>query len=123
MLAIKTGREIFRLMKAYIQNRVSVLLYHALLLFASFLLIATTSLVTIDRSLSLFGDFPLPVTSMIIVNETIRNDLVVFLVIFADLATVAIAYDNQKSRPEEEECSRWTDGEYPWVFEQSCDQA
>lgn len=31
---------------------------------------------------------------MIIINETIRVDLVVFLALFADLATVAIAYDN-----------------------------
>jgi H+-transporting ATPase len=30
---------------------------------------------------------------MIIINETIRADLVVFIALFADLATVAVAYD------------------------------
>lgn len=34
------------------------------------------------------------VTSMIIINETIRVDLIVFLALFADLATIAVAYDN-----------------------------
>lgn len=34
------------------------------------------------------------VTSMIIIKESIRTDLVVFLALFADLATVAVAYDN-----------------------------
>lgn len=34
------------------------------------------------------------VTTMIIINESIRTDLVVFLALFADLATVAVAYDN-----------------------------
>jgi len=33
------------------------------------------------------------VTSMIIINETIRVELVVFIALFADLATVAVAYD------------------------------
>lgn len=33
-------------------------------------------------------------TSILILNETIRVDLVVFLAIFADVATIAIAYDN-----------------------------
>ena len=31
---------------------------------------------------------------MIIINETIRTDLIVFLALFADLATIAVAYDN-----------------------------
>ncbi|RJE17000.1 Plasma membrane, partial [Aspergillus sclerotialis] len=31
---------------------------------------------------------------MIILNETIRVELIVFLALFADLATVAVAYDN-----------------------------
>ncbi len=31
---------------------------------------------------------------MIIINETIRADLIVFLALFADLATIAVAYDN-----------------------------
>lgn len=34
------------------------------------------------------------VTSMIIINETIRVELIVFLALFADLATIAVAYDN-----------------------------
>lgn len=34
------------------------------------------------------------VTTMIILNESIRTDLVVFLALFADVATVAVAYDN-----------------------------
>jgi H+-transporting ATPase len=34
------------------------------------------------------------VTTMIIINESIRTELVVFLALFADLATVAVAYDN-----------------------------
>ena len=34
------------------------------------------------------------VTSMIILNESIRADLIVFLALFADLATVAVAYDH-----------------------------
>jgi H+-transporting ATPase len=33
-------------------------------------------------------------TSMVIINETIRPDLIVFIALFADLATVAVAYDN-----------------------------
>ncbi|KAK0246534.1 hypothetical protein LTS09_018321, partial [Friedmanniomyces endolithicus] len=37
------------------------------------------------------------VTSMIILNETISADLIVFIALFADLATVAIAYDNAHS--------------------------
>jgi H+-transporting ATPase len=40
---------------------------------------------------------------MLIRNETIRVELIVFLAIFADLATIAIAYDNApyQSRPVE----------------------
>jgi len=40
---------------------------------------------------------------MIIINETIRTDLVVFLALFADLATIAVAYDNAhyEARPVE----------------------
>ncbi len=34
------------------------------------------------------------VTSMIAINETVRVDLIVFLALFADLATIAVAYDN-----------------------------
>lgn len=36
---------------------------------------------------------------MIIINETIRVDLIVFLALFADLATVAVAYDNAHYEP------------------------
>jgi len=32
--------------------------------------------------------------SIIILNETIRADLIVFIALFADLGTIAIAYDN-----------------------------
>lgn len=43
------------------------------------------------------------VTSMCIINETLRVDLVVFLALFADLATIAVAYDNAhfEARPVE----------------------
>lgn len=48
---------------------------------------------------------------MIIINETIRVDLVVFLALFADLATVAVAYDNAhyELRPVEWQLAKiWT---------------
>ncbi|KAK7967077.1 uncharacterized protein PG986_001354 [Apiospora aurea] len=38
-------------------------------------------------------------TSMIIINETIRPSLIVFVALFADLATVAVAYDNAHVEP------------------------
>jgi len=38
-------------------------------------------------------------TSMIIINETVRTDLIVFLALFADLATIAVAYDNAHYEP------------------------
>lgn len=43
------------------------------------------------------------VTSMCIINETVRVDLIVFLALFADLATIAVAYDNAhfEARPVE----------------------
>lgn len=43
------------------------------------------------------------VTSMCIINETLHVDLVVFLALFADLATIAVAYDNAhfEARPVE----------------------
>jgi len=42
-------------------------------------------------------------TSIIIINETISVELIVFIALFADLATVAVAYDNahSESRPVE----------------------
>ncbi|KAK5047181.1 hypothetical protein LTR16_011176, partial [Cryomyces antarcticus] len=60
---------IFQRMKAYIQYRIALCLHLEIYL----------------------------VTSMIIINETLRVDLIVFLALFADLATVAIAYDNAYS--------------------------
>lgn len=64
--AIKIARQIFQRMKAYIQYRIALCLHLEIYL----------------------------VTSMIIINETIRAELIVFLALFADLATIAIAYDN-----------------------------
>ncbi|KAJ4369888.1 hypothetical protein N0V83_005652 [Neocucurbitaria cava] len=69
VLAIKTARQIFQRMKAYIQYRIALCLHLEVYL----------------------------VTSMIIINETIRAELIVFLALFADLATVAVAYDNAHS--------------------------
>jgi H+-transporting ATPase len=64
--AIKVARQIFQRMKAYVQYRIALCLHLELYL----------------------------VTSMCIINETLRTDLVVFLALFADLATIAVAYDN-----------------------------
>lgn len=64
--AIKISRQIFQRMKSYIQYRIALCLHLELYL----------------------------VTSMIILNETVRADLIVFLALFADLATIAVAYDN-----------------------------
>merc|ERR1712072_1202752 len=64
--AIKIARQIFQRMKAYIQYRIALCLHLEIYL----------------------------VTSMIIINETIRAELIVFLALFADLATIAVAYDN-----------------------------
>jgi len=69
--AIKIARQIFQRMKAYIQYRIALCLHLEIYL----------------------------VTSMIIINETIRVELVVFLALFADLATVAVAYDNAHYEP------------------------
>ncbi|KAF2754574.1 plasma membrane H+-ATPase Pma1 [Pseudovirgaria hyperparasitica] len=66
VLAIKTARQIFQRMKAYIQYRIALCLHLEIYL----------------------------VTSMIIINETVRSELIVFIALFADLATVAVAYDN-----------------------------
>ncbi|KAE8370678.1 E1-E2 ATPase-domain-containing protein [Aspergillus caelatus] len=64
--SIKVARQIFHRMKAYIQYRIALCLHLEIYL----------------------------VTAMIVLNESIRSDLVVFLALFADLATVAVAYDN-----------------------------
>ncbi|KAI8966791.1 plasma membrane H+-ATPase [Daldinia sp. FL1419] len=73
--AIKISRQIFQRMKAYIQYRIALCLHLEIYL----------------------------VTSMIIINETIRADLIVFLALFADLATIAVAYDtaHYEKRPVE----------------------
>jgi H+-transporting ATPase len=64
--SIKVARQIFHRMKAYIQYRIALCLHLEIYL----------------------------VSTMIILNETIRVELIVFLALFADLATVAVAYDN-----------------------------
>ncbi|GLI74965.1 hypothetical protein PoHVEF18_003215 [Penicillium ochrochloron] len=64
--SIKVARQIFHRMKAYIQYRIALCLHLEIYL----------------------------VTVMIILNESIRVELIVFLALFADLATVAVAYDN-----------------------------
>jgi H+-transporting ATPase len=63
--AIKISRQIFQRMKAYIQYRIALCVHLEIYL----------------------------VTSMIGINETIRSELIVFLALFADLATIAVAYD------------------------------
>lgn len=64
--AIKIARQIFQRMKAYIQYRIALCLHLEIYL----------------------------VTSIVIINETMTVDLIVFLALFADLATIAVAYDN-----------------------------
>lgn len=63
--SIKVARQIFQRMKSYIQYRIALCLH-------------------LEIYLS---------TSMIIINETVRSELIVFLALFADLATIAVAYD------------------------------
>lgn len=64
--SIKVARQIFHRMKAYIQYRISLCLHLEVYL----------------------------VLTILILNEVIRVDLIVFLALFADVATIAIAYDN-----------------------------
>ncbi|EGO25552.1 hypothetical protein SERLADRAFT_355758 [Serpula lacrymans var. lacrymans S7.9] len=64
--SIKVARQIFHRMKAYIVYRIALCIHLEVYL----------------------------MLSMLILNETIRVDLIVFLAIFADVATIAIAYDN-----------------------------
>ncbi|KAI1748171.1 E1-E2 ATPase-domain-containing protein [Xylaria castorea] len=71
VLSIRTARQIFQRMKSYVQYRIALCLHLEIYL----------------------------TTSMIIINETIRPDLVVFIALFADLATVAVAYDNAHVEP------------------------
>lgn len=69
--SIKVARQIFQRMKAYIQYRIALCLHLEIYL----------------------------VTSMIIIRETVRADLIVFIALFADLATIAVAYDNAHFEP------------------------
>lgn len=73
--AIKIARQIFQRMKAYIQYRIALCFHLEIYL----------------------------VTSMVIINETVTVELIVFLALFADLATIAVAYDNAhyEARPVE----------------------
>ena len=73
--AIKIARQIFQRMKAYIQYRIALCFHLEIYL----------------------------VSSMCIINETLDVNLVVFLALFADLATIAVAYDNAhfEARPVE----------------------
>ncbi|KAI1290635.1 E1-E2 ATPase-domain-containing protein [Xylaria venustula] len=71
ILSIKTARQIFQRMKSYVQYRIALCLHLEIYL----------------------------TTSMVIINETIRPDLIVFIALFADLATVAVAYDNAHVEP------------------------
>ncbi|KAI1427089.1 E1-E2 ATPase-domain-containing protein [Xylaria sp. FL1777] len=71
IFSIKTARQIFQRMKSYVQYRIALCLHLEIYL----------------------------TTSMIILNETIRPDLIVFIALFADLATVAVAYDNAHVEP------------------------
>ncbi|GBE83569.1 hypothetical protein BKA93DRAFT_127854 [Sparassis latifolia] len=64
--SIKVARQIFHRMKSYIVYRIALCIHLEVYL----------------------------MLSMLILNETIRVDLIVFLAIFADVATIAIAYDN-----------------------------
>lgn len=63
--AIKVARQIFHRMKAYIIYRIALCVHLQLYI----------------------------LLDILILNETIRVDLIVFLAIFADVATIAIAYD------------------------------
>ena len=69
--AIKVARQIFQRMKAYVQYRIALCLHLEIYI----------------------------VTAAIAINEVIRVDLIVFLALFADLATIAVAYDNAHYEP------------------------
>lgn len=69
--AIKVARQIFQRMKAYVQYRIALCLHLEIYL----------------------------VTASIIINEVIDVRLIVFLALFADLATIAVAYDNAHFEP------------------------
>ncbi|KAF2152006.1 plasma-membrane proton-e [Myriangium duriaei CBS 260.36] len=69
VLAIKISRQIFQRMKAYIQYRIALCLHLEIYL----------------------------VTAYCGLGEYIEAELIVFIALFADLATVAVAYDNAHS--------------------------
>ena len=69
--AIKVSRQIFSRMKAYIEYRIALCLHLEIYL----------------------------LLSILIRNEVIRVDLIVFLAFFADVATIAIAYDTAHYAP------------------------
>lgn len=89
ILAIKTAREIFHRMKAYIIYRIALCLHLEIYLVLSMLILKYVKAAFL-HSRELFADSDL-------CSETIRVDLVVFLGLFADVATIAIAYDNAQS--------------------------
>ncbi|PKI84849.1 P-type H(+)-exporting transporter [Malassezia vespertilionis] len=64
--SIKVARQIFHRMKAYIQYRISLCIHLEIYL----------------------------LLTIIILNEAIHAKLIVFIALFADVATIAIAYDN-----------------------------
>ena len=86
VLAIKTARQIFQRMKAYIQYRIALCLHLEIYLVCAGALYSLPSPGRMNTNAR-------QVTSMIIINETIRAELIVFIALFADLATVAVAYD------------------------------
>jgi H+-transporting ATPase len=87
VLAIKTARQIFARMKSYIRKYNTFIDGRAELTLPEYRI-----------ALCLHLEIYLTL-SMIILNETIRVDLIVFLALFADLATVAVAYDNAHWEP------------------------
>ena len=84
--AIKISRQIFQRMKAYIQYRIALCLH-------LYVMRAHPRFPRVDVLTQFYREIYL-VTSMIAINETLRVDLIVFLALFADLATIAVAYDN-----------------------------
>lgn len=75
-------------MKAYIQYRIALCLHLEIYLVRKLFIVSSQINCCLSQTLSL-----------LIRNETIRVELIVFLAIFADLATIAIAYDNAPYQP------------------------
>ena len=82
--SIKVARQIFHRMKAYIVYRIALCLH---------LEIYLVSIGPLSTNLCNCIFFHQTI-SMIVLNETIRVELIVFIALFADLGTIAIAYDN-----------------------------